>query len=335
MGMLGFFLGKRPPAPTAEEEAERERSERQIEAGGLPLAAERRLRELAEGDRAFFTSDLSVNSFALLHKEGIAPLTQVMGTSVFSHPSGANVYYPYRNGGSRYGAGMGSMGQMGHRVTEVELLSDAYNGARERALERLRREAELAGADAVVGVRMGAGGSEWARASSMNEFVALGTAVRLPPALRTGTPVITDLTAQEYWLLAQAGYRPGGAVGISTVVYVSSSWQQNQVLTASRRWSTAASTNQELEEFTHGYLVARRRAMETVERQARGMGADGIVGVTVNQHLAEHEWEDAGDRRRSDMIVSLHLLGTAITQGHEPLSRTDPLMIMPLSQPAR
>jgi uncharacterized protein YbjQ (UPF0145 family) len=329
MGLLALLLGKRPPSLTPEQEAERERSERQVEAGGLPVAAERRLRELGGGGAGFFTSDLSVNAFALLHKEGIEPLTQVMGSSVFSHPRDGSAYLRFRNRGS------GFVNAMTHSVVEVDLLSDAYNGARERALERLRLEAELAGADAVVGVRMGGGDHAWASAANMSEFVAFGTAVRLPPALRTGSPVITDLTAQEYWQLAQAGYRPVGVVGFSTVVYVSSGWEQNQVLTASKLWSNAASMNQELGEFTHGYRIARLRAMDEVERQARLAGADGIVGVTVAQHLEEAEWEDSGDRSRLDLVVTLHLLGTAITQGHEPLSRTDPLTIIPLSQPAR
>jgi uncharacterized protein YbjQ (UPF0145 family) len=335
MGLLAFLLAKRPPAPTPEQEAERERSLRQVEAGGLPVAAERRLRELAGGGEGFFTSDLSVGSFALLHKEGIAPLTQVMGSSVFSHPRGSSVFTRYRKRSLGFGAR-----STAHAVEEVELLSDAYNGARVRALERLRLEAELAGADAVVGVRvtgtgLGAGSFGGEAGGSMSEFVALGTAVRLPPALRTGTPVITDLTAQEYWLLAQAGYRPVGVVGFSTVVYVTSSWDQNQVLTANRAWSSAAAANQELGEFTRGYRVARRRAMDEVEHQARAVGAHGIVGVTVAQDLEQHEWEDSGDRRRFDLVISLHLLGTAITEGHAPLGRTDPLTIIPLSPAPR
>jgi uncharacterized protein YbjQ (UPF0145 family) len=320
MGVLALLFGQRPPALTAQQEAERERSERQVEAGGLPVAAERRLRELGAGGAGFFTSDLSVNSFALLHKEGIEPLTQVMGSSVFQHTSG-NWTVGLRGGG--------------HHVTEVTPLTTAFNGARERALERLRLEAELAGADAVVGVRMGPGDHEWARSASMNEFVARGTAVRLPPALRTGRPVITDLTAQEYWQLAQAGYRPVGVVGTSAVVYVGSSWDQNQVLTASRFWSGAAAANQELGEFVHGYAMTRHRAMDEVRRQAHGLGADGIVGVTIAQDLTHHEWEDGSDRNHFDLVVTLHLLGTAITQGHEPLSARNPLTIIPLSRPAR
>ncbi|MCW3008032.1 MAG: hypothetical protein JWP17_2658 [Solirubrobacterales bacterium] len=321
MGLLAALFAKRPPPLTPEQRAERELSRSQVEAGGLPVGAERRLRELSAGAEGFFTSDLSVNGFALLHREGIEPLTQVMGSSVFSHPRGRNALWcnQYRS--------------QAHRVQEVTPLTDAFNGARERALSRLRQEAELAGADAVVGVRIGNGGHDWS-SGTMNEFVALGTAVRLPPALRTGSPVITDLTAQEYWQLARAGYRPVGVVAISAVTYVSSSWEQNNVLTSNVFWSAAARANRELGEFTHGYSVTRRRAMEDVTRQARAMGAHGVVGVTVEQHLEEQEWEDSSDNRRFDLLVALHLLGTAITEGHEPLSRVDPVTIIPLRQPA-
>jgi uncharacterized protein YbjQ (UPF0145 family) len=322
MGLLGILFGRRPPALTPEQAAEQQRSQEQIEAGGLPVAAERRLRELAAGGEGFFTSDLSVNAFALLHREGIEPLTQVMGSSVYSLPRG-NAVYPTAMSGY----------QAGHRVTEVASLTGVFNGARERALVRLRLEAELAGADAVVGVQMSSGGHAWSSGAT-TEFVAFGTAVRLPPALRTGAPVITDLTAQEYWQLAQAGCRPVGVVGISTVVYVSSSWQQNAVLTSSGRWGGAGAVNQELDEFTQGYALARTRAMRQVEERGRELGAHGIVGVRMTQDLTQMEWEDRSDSRRSDLVVSLHLLGTAITEGHAPLGSAGPLTILPLRQPA-
>jgi hypothetical protein len=52
-----------------------------IEAGGIPLSAERRLKALGT-DGSLFTSGLSVNEFALLGALGPRPVAQVMGGSV-------------------------------------------------------------------------------------------------------------------------------------------------------------------------------------------------------------------------------------------------------------
>jgi hypothetical protein len=53
-----------------------------VEAGGIPLAAEQRLRELGAGETAF-TSELSVAGFALSRLDAVRPVCQVMGSSVY------------------------------------------------------------------------------------------------------------------------------------------------------------------------------------------------------------------------------------------------------------
>jgi uncharacterized protein YbjQ (UPF0145 family) len=322
MGLLAQLFGRRAAKETPQQRERRERSQAQIEAGGLPVAAEERLRALTPG---FFTSDLSVNAFTLLHKEGIEPITQVMGSSVFRHPGHANVFRSVGAGGwSNSGRGGGSS----HHIVHATLLSDAFNQARRRALDRLLKEAELAGADAVVGVRVIAPDDAWG-SGTMNEFAAFGTAVRLPPALRSGRCVLTDLSVQDYWKLAQAGYHPRGIVAVATAVYVNASWNQNQVM-GSRFWNSSAYRNQELGEFTEGYHAARHKAEGEVADQAEQLGAHGVVGVTFSQHLHEHEWEDSGDNKRHDLLITMHMIGTAITQDHEPIRPTNPLTIVPL-----
>ncbi len=61
-----------------EGQSEQDASLARLQAGGIPLSAERRLRELQQGEGAF-TSDLSVADFALCHRLGVKPLSQVMG----------------------------------------------------------------------------------------------------------------------------------------------------------------------------------------------------------------------------------------------------------------
>src|SRR4051812_25979353 len=65
-----------------------------VGAGGIPLAAEQRIRELAGGETAF-TSGLSISDFAPTHREGLRPICQVMGSSVYkvgwqNYPWGSN-----------------------------------------------------------------------------------------------------------------------------------------------------------------------------------------------------------------------------------------------------
>ncbi|MDQ6806718.1 MAG: heavy metal-binding domain-containing protein, partial [Actinomycetota bacterium] len=235
-------------AEHAEQEAEESR--RRIEAGGLPVAAEARLRELAAsegtaGGNRLFTSDLSVNEFTLLAGFGVQPITQVMGSSVYN-VGWQPVYY--------------------NVPTEVTVLSGAFNHCRSLAFKRLVEEAQLAAADAVVGVRILQGAHDWAARSI--EFVALGTAVRLPPHMHhpQGETVLTDLTGQEFVQLCKAGVRPVGIAAHTSVHYVPASWQTQRATTGG--WGGASWVNQELRDFTQGVYAAREKAVGTVVYQA-------------------------------------------------------------------
>ncbi len=185
---------------------ERERKERQavdierITAGGIPQTAEHRLRSLGGESGQAFTSDLSVPEFALIRRHGLEPLTQVMGTSMY-HVGWQSVRSGWWGGTSQ----------------ELSVLTDAYNDCRRRALGRLQQEAGLAGADAVVGVRITTARYDWG--SDLVEFQAIGTAVRAP-ALRTPLgAALTNLTGQDVALLLDGGYRPVGVVGATSVYY--------------------------------------------------------------------------------------------------------------------
>ena len=277
-------------AESAEEEAEESR--RRIEAGGLPVAAEARLRELAssEGKPGLFTSDLSVHEFTLLAGCGVRPLTQVMGSSIYN-VGWQPVYY--------------------NVPTEVTVLSGAFNHCRSLAFKRLVEEAQLARADAVVGVRILQGSHDWAARAI--EFVAVGTAVRLPPHMHhpEGETVLTDLSGQEFVLLCKAGVRPVGIAAHTSVHYVPASWQTQRATTGGL--GGASWVNQELRDFTQGVYDAREKAVGTVVYQAEQLGADGIVGVQIDEHARTHSV-----RRNmvdcEDLEVTFHVMGTAIRE---------------------
>jgi len=284
--------GRRAEA-AAQAELDAEESRRRIEAGGLPLAAEARLRQLAsrEGKPGLFTSDLSVQEFSLLAGIGVQPLTQVMGSSVY-HVGWQPVYY--------------------NVPTEVTVLSGAFNTCRSLAFKRLMEEAQLAAADAVVGVRITQGAHDFGAGSI--EFVVVGTAVRLPPGMcrRDGGTVLTDLSGQEFVQLCRVGVRPVGIAAHTSVHYVPASWQTVQA-TGGGGFGGTSWANQELRDFTRGVYAAREKAVGAVVYQAQQLGADGLVGVQIDEHgvtrSVKRNMIDC-----EDLEVTFHVMGTAIRE---------------------
>jgi len=205
------FSHRRGPDGTQQDpaaaEADLQASLAALARGGIPPRAEQRLSELRQDDRTLFTSDLSVNEFALMTRTGLQPVSQVMGSSVY-HVGWQGMP------GSFFGMGRGAY--------ELEVLSEAWNSARSLALSRLQQEARFAGADAVVGVHIQWGAHDFA--PNTVEMVAVGTAVRTSGTERTDPPVLCDLSGQDLWNLVQAGYRPVGVVGTAAVFYVVPHW---------------------------------------------------------------------------------------------------------------
>jgi uncharacterized protein YbjQ (UPF0145 family) len=260
--------------------------------GELPLRAQQRLGEIGTGESGFYTSDLSVDEFALVHALGLRPVAQVMGSSIY------HVGWQQRPGSYSGGWQLGGISQ------ELAVVSQAWNTARARAFARLEQEASLVGADAVVGVHLTKGQHDWAAGAI--EYIAVGTAVRIDGAERGARPVLTDLSGQDMWKLWQSGYRPLGVVGASTVHYVVPGWSTRQ---ASGYWSSWA--NQELTDFTRGVYDARETALGRMSADARAIGAAGVVGVAIEHGVEEREIEGGGSRR-TDLVVTFHVLGTAI-----------------------
>jgi len=282
--------------------AEQQASIEQLLRGGLPAKAEARLRDTAGGP---FTTDLSVNEFALAVPTGVRPVTQVMGSSVY------HVGWQRTPGGWSWQAGS----------QELTVVSDAWNEARRLAFGRLAREAELAGAHAVVGLQLTTGSHDWV--ADAVEFLAFGTAVRVDGD-EPDVPVLTDLSLQEYWQLRRAGYRPAGLHGSTGVFYVVSSWSQQRAQSGWGSWA-----NQELRDFTQGLYDAREVTIGRVTQQARAARADGLVGVSLSYDIREVEIESGGGRR-TDLMVTMHALGTAIVQ-HEPIREAPPRLSVDLS----
>lgn len=287
-------LFRRPRAASADPAAAQRtaESERRLASGGLPLAATERLTALAAegGAAAVFGSNLAVEEYALLARLGIVPVTLVMGSSIYH---------------------VGWQGGMGYTFApgEIASLSNGYNECRHHALGRLLEEAQSCGADAVVGLRITQGVHDWAPGAT--EFIAVGTAVRLPVAMKGKQTVLTDLSGQEYWKLCSAGLRPVGIAAHTSVHYVPASWQTQ--MTQRGGMFGAGWTNQELVDFTRGVYAARETAMAYLTAQARELGGDGVVGVKIEQHSRGHRVAGLG-YEREDMIITFNVIGTVIRE---------------------
>lgn len=283
-------MGRREPPPPErpDQEATIEREQREslerVERGGIPLGAERRLRELGEGKGAF-TSDLSVGSFALCHELGLRPLAQVMGSSIYQLGYAASLPSAYAGG----------------FIYELDALSGAWNEVRDRAFARLAEEARHVGADAVVGVQIESGAREFTEGAI--ECVVIGTAVRHVAGRAAGSPpgpVLTELSVPDYAKLRRAGIETLGVVAWPSVFFVQS-WGPGRLGLAS-----GFMQNQELVQYTQGVYEARETTMARVTAQAAALHADGVVGVRI-----DHTVRGGG---QNGMVMSFNAIGTAIRQ---------------------
>lgn len=324
--------------PGAEQEREQEQSLARIEQGGIPLSAERRLHELSERGGSF-TSDLSVNGFALCHQLGLKPLSQVMGSSIYQ--------MGYQGGAW----GQGEWGGMGQTyMVELDTLSRALNEVRSRALGRMAEEAMHVGADAVVEVDTRAGESSLETGSVSLEHTVFGTAVkREAGASNTGThrgeggkhgskqqgsrqpgsgqhesgrhgggrPVLTELSVADFSKLVRGGFEPLGIVAWSSVFFAS--YNYGPGMSGGSMMSVGGMQNFELREFTRAFYNARESVMGELNAQASTMGASGIVGVRIGHRAVPHTLSGGmGGRERSGLMVTFNAIGTAIRQTGEP-----------------
>src|SRR5690242_18687351 len=92
------------------------------------------------GRDQLFTSDLSVNEFLLVREAGFRPVGLVLGTSVYH---------------------VGIQLARWRQNMEMDRLTAAMYHARELAMTRMEAEADVLGADGIVGVRLEIEFKEW------------------------------------------------------------------------------------------------------------------------------------------------------------------------------
>src|SRR3954462_10056009 len=249
---------------------------------------------LEQNKRGLFTSDLSVNEFLLVKQAGFEPLGLVVGSSIYH---------------------IGYQQSAWKKSMEMDVLSQAMYEARELAMTRMEEEAEVLGADGIVGVRLDIGRYEWG--ADMAEFIAIGTAVRHASGQGRhrgpdGRPFTSALNGQDFWTLLHSGHRPLGLVMGSCVYHVG----RRGMFQTLRQ----IGANVELPNFTQALCDARELAMERMQAEAEALQAEGIVGVAI--HERSHGW--------GSHVIEFFAVGTAITPFGEARDIPDPTPVLSL-----
>jgi uncharacterized protein YbjQ (UPF0145 family) len=251
--------------------------------GGVPLDAVSRLRRMrGEGGSPLFTSDLSVSEFVLLEQMGWRPLGLVLGSSIY-------------HVGIQYGNF--------YQNQELQYLSAAMYEARELAMTRMEEEADVLGADGIVGVQLEVGGYAWAE--NALEFTAIGTAVKAPGTdtwrTRDNKPFTSDFSAQDFYkLVTSTGYVPRELVLGNCVYHIAHQGFSQMMRTIG--------TNIELQNYTEAIYDARELAMARMQSEAESHGADGIVGMQIVEKT--HIW--------NPHVIEFMAIGTSVEKRGEP-----------------
>lgn len=260
----------------------------------LPADAMERIKDMRgeAGAPPLFTSDLSVNEFALLEDAGFEPLGLVMGSSIYH--VGIQFKLPGQN-------------------QELNVLSAAMYNARELAMSRMKEETRALGADGVVGVDLNI--VRYAFGESILEFQSVGTAVRKKNGSGTqaGDIFTSDLSGQDFWTLLKSGYRPVGLVLGSCVFHVA----YQGMFQALRR----TSQNVELENYTQAFYYARELAMGRMQHEARSLRARGVVGVNYSE--SSHLWDNH--------IIEFFASGTAVVPLEDSTKTVSPTPMLDLA----
>ena len=267
-----------------------EASRRSLEAGGLPLQAQRRISEETQAGHPLFTSDLSTNEFSLVRNQGYTALSQVMGSSIYQVGWQFVRNYSWDT-----------------RSFELTTVSNAHQHAAQLALGRLEQEAALLNAHGVIGVRLSTRDYEWGQ--NLLEYTAIGTAIRLNNTPLPQRPFLSDLSGQEFWTLLQAGYYPDGVVTGYCSYYVSLGSRATRQI---RSWYAGGWANQEIIPFSQALYTSRSLAMNRLLSMSQRLNALGVVGMHINCSRKVSESEASG-ARYLDFSVQFSAVGTAIT----------------------
>ena len=277
-----------------------------IVAGGLALSTEERLKSLLEWKG--FTSFMSPSAVAVGADLDLMPIAQVVGFSGGVLRQG--ILRTTEPGQKRARSGR-------PRWRERTGPIQSWDTVRRRALDRLRRQAQLLGANAVVGLKP----QRKIQGSEVDalyiEYLFTGTAVRVDSLRRPrdAPPLLTLASAQELWRLLRAGIEPVGVAGSFASVQTTVSFSSQRLAIGTGRWAP----NIELEDLTKSAYEARRLALERLRADARGLDAAGLIGIDM-------EHQERSGRKLPGVEITVHLLATALRERAESGLKPQPIV---------
>ncbi len=190
---------------------------------------------------------------------------------------------------------------------EVKEFSSMYNEIRHTALERLRREAASAGANAVVDVQV----RMLPYGPGTVELLLTGTASRHPALSGGPVPqhqvVTSELSGEELWNLAKMGLVPHQLVMATSVYSLGVAAGLGALFKSIQRG--------ELPEVTQLIYQARENCLELIRKEALALGAERVIGNRLQI------------REIGSGLVEVVALGTAVRRAPEGMQPATPQLI--------
>jgi uncharacterized protein YbjQ (UPF0145 family) len=188
------------------------------------------------------------------------------------------------------------------RRGEVKEFSDMYNHTRHLALERLEREAQERGANAVVDITtrimpFGVG---------VREMLMVGTASHNPALGQREKPVTSELTGEELWNLTQMGYAPMRLL-LGTSVYALG-------LAGGISTMFQSLARGEMDAVTRLVYEARENCLAHIRNEAEALEAEGVIGIKVFVYEIGRG------------LVEVMAIGTAIRRNRNVTTHSDQLI---------
>lgn len=185
---------------------------------------------------------------------------------------------------------------------EVREFSDMYNHTRHLALERLEKEAEDRGCNAVVDITtrimpFGPG---------VREMLMVGTGSWNPALGRPERPVTSELNGEELWNLTQLGYAPLRLM-LGTSVYALG--LAGGIAALFRSLSRG-----EVDSVTRLVYEARENCLAHIRNEAKEIQADGVIGIKLFVYEI------------STGLVEVMAIGTAIKKNTQVATHTEQLI---------
>jgi uncharacterized protein YbjQ (UPF0145 family) len=234
-----------------------------------------------------FSSSSNGQELFCLFDAGYGPVSFVIGNIAYS-----------------VGVGRGLFGALKTLARgEIKEYSDIFNATRHHALARIVAEARRLGANAVLGIE-----TRVMPFRGVHEMLMIGTAAYhadLPPSALQ-RPVTSDLTCEEMWNLASAGYRPLKLM-LGTAVY-------SLGIAGSVTAFFKSISRGEISELTSLIYEAREHAIGLIRREANAIDADDVVGIKTYIH-------------QYNSLIEFMAIGTAIQRDAQMKPRSPTLPV--------